>query len=186
MRMMHHHKQERTRMGKKQSLMMYVSDIVTGLEREEFLQKHKEPVLVQAYHRKESVKNSQSLESTLSFTASSSAIINPDDLSVHVVGPHGDHPFNGQLIYVGRSPDMDIVIDDKRVSRRHAEFTIKNGSYFISDCSTNGTYVNNTNILRGVARPLEDGCTVAFDPKYRMSFTLLMHFGSTYNYELES
>lgn len=44
---------------------------------------------------------------------------------------------------VGRHPEADIFLDDVTVSRRHAEFRIKDGQFEVVDVgSLNGTYVN--------------------------------------------
>lgn len=43
----------------------------------------------------------------------------------------------------GRHPESDIFLDDVTVSRRHAEFRMKDGSFEVVDVgSLNGTYVN--------------------------------------------
>ena len=47
------------------------------------------------------------------------------------------------LIILGRGQQSDIIIDDKSVSKRHAEFTFENGSWAIRDLgSSNGIAVN--------------------------------------------
>jgi hypothetical protein len=44
---------------------------------------------------------------------------------------------------IGRSPECDLVLDDRRVSRKHAEIRLRLGKYTLYDLgSTNGTYVN--------------------------------------------
>ncbi len=46
-------------------------------------------------------------------------------------------------ITIGRDPDNDLVLDDRRVSRRHAEIRLRLGRYTLYDLqSTNGTFVN--------------------------------------------
>src|SRR5258708_15015346 len=46
-------------------------------------------------------------------------------------------------VSVGRDPKNDIVLDDRRVSRRHAEVRLRLGRYTPYDLqSTNGTFVN--------------------------------------------
>jgi type VI secretion system protein len=46
---------------------------------------------------------------------------------------------------IGRSSDNNFVLWDPemRVSRKHASIVFRNGSYFFSDTSKNGTVVNN-------------------------------------------
>ncbi|ACU53063.1 FHA domain containing protein [Acidimicrobium ferrooxidans DSM 10331] len=53
---------------------------------------------------------------------------------------------------IGRQSGADVRIDDNRVSRRHAEVTIAEGTATVTDLgSTNGTFVNGER----VARPTE-------------------------------
>lgn len=57
---------------------------------------------------------------------------------------NGDfHPLN-QTLCLGRAADCDVVLDDRRVSRRHAAIHCESGSeYWISDLGgLNGVYVN--------------------------------------------
>jgi pSer/pThr/pTyr-binding forkhead associated (FHA) protein len=43
---------------------------------------------------------------------------------------------------IGRHSDQDIKLDDRKVSRHHAQIVNINGQYFIQDLnSTNGIYV---------------------------------------------
>jgi len=55
---------------------------------------------------------------------------------------------------VGRLPDNDIVFDDKRVSRHHAEFVQQGTRWTMHDTgSTNGTAVNGKIVREAVLRP---------------------------------
>ncbi|HUG56523.1 MAG TPA: DUF3662 and FHA domain-containing protein [Candidatus Limnocylindrales bacterium] len=55
----------------------------------------------------------------------------------------------------GRDPENDLVLDDRRVSRRHAEVRLRLGRYTLYDLqSTNGTFVNGRRIAEMV---LSDG-----------------------------
>jgi hypothetical protein len=55
-----------------------------------------------------------------------------------------DFPLTKTLISIGRGLDNDLVIDDARVSRHHAQITFRHGHYLLRDQrSTNGTFVNN-------------------------------------------
>ncbi len=52
---------------------------------------------------------------------------------------------------VGRHPESEIFLDDITVSRRHAEFLRKGGTYVVKDVgSLNGTYVNRERIDEAV------------------------------------
>jgi len=56
---------------------------------------------------------------------------------------------------IGRDPENDLVLDDRRVSRRHAEVRLRLGRYTLYDLqSTNGTYVNGRRVAEVV---LSDG-----------------------------
>ncbi len=49
----------------------------------------------------------------------------------------------GRSYRIGSSPDNDIVIDQKDVSRRHAVLRVEDGSFHITDLdSKNGTFIN--------------------------------------------
>jgi Protein of unknown function (DUF3662)/FHA domain len=58
-------------------------------------------------------------------------------------------------LLIGRDPQNDIVLDDRRVSRKHAEIRLRLGRYTLYDLqSTNGTYVNGRRVAEKV---LDDG-----------------------------
>ncbi|MFG0320525.1 MAG: FHA domain-containing protein, partial [Planctomycetota bacterium JB042] len=52
-----------------------------------------------------------------------------------VVGP--DRP----SLVIGRTDGCEIVIRDTDVSRRHASVELRQGAFYLSDHSTNGTYL---------------------------------------------
>ncbi|MCB0337727.1 MAG: FHA domain-containing protein [Bdellovibrionales bacterium] len=57
-------------------------------------------------------------------------------------------------IIVGRDPESDLALLDGNVSRRHARFYKHNEEYFIEDLkSTNGTYLNNVQVVKSLLRP---------------------------------
>ena len=58
-------------------------------------------------------------------------------------------------IHIGRGSDLDMVLVEDMVSRRHARITTHNGEFMIEDLgSTNGTFVNGEKITRA---NLKDG-----------------------------
>ncbi len=64
----------------------------------------------------------------------------------------GDRP-----LVVGRSPDIELVINDSNVSRRHAEFWRTSEGVAIRDLqSTNGTFVNGHRINAVSLSPRDD------------------------------
>ena len=64
----------------------------------------------------------------------------------------GDRP-----LVVGRNPDVDVVINDSNVSRRHAEFWRTSDGVAVRDLqSTNGTFVNGHRITAVSLSPRDD------------------------------
>src|SRR3989338_830523 len=67
-------------------------------------------------------------------------------LSGNAKGSH--YTLGHETLHLGRASDNDIVLDDTKVSRHHAQISYENGFYFISDLSTaNGTFVNRKRVL---------------------------------------
>lgn len=58
----------------------------------------------------------------------------------------------GNGIVLGRAPDVDVVVDEAQISKRHAWVGLDNGRLLARDLqSTNGTYVNDD-----LANPLRE------------------------------
>lgn len=73
---------------------------------------------------------------------------------------HREVKLGADPITVGRDPKNDIVLDDRRVSRRHAEVRLRLGRYTLYDLqSTNGTFVNGRRIAEMVLSD-EDRITI--------------------------
>lgn len=63
-------------------------------------------------------------------------------------------PLTQPLVRIGRRLENNLVLDDPRVSRTHAELRAINGRYVIFDLdSTGGTYVNGLKITQTVVYP---------------------------------
>ena len=67
-------------------------------------------------------------------------------------------PSQGEIV-IGRSSELDMVLVEDMVSRRHSKITVANGQIFIQDLgSTNGTFVNRgRRLLPGDRQSLRDG-----------------------------
>ena len=63
---------------------------------------------------------------------------------------------------IGRNKKKDLVIDEPTVSGDHAVLTEDNGSYFISDTSSNGTFLNDED-NRITSGEIKDGDRLFFD-----------------------
>jgi pSer/pThr/pTyr-binding forkhead associated (FHA) protein len=63
----------------------------------------------------------------------------------------GEFPIGeGQEIVIGRSSDLDMVLVEEMVSRKHARISLTNGVINIEDLgSTNGTFVNGEKVQKG-------------------------------------
>jgi len=74
---------------------------------------------------------------------------------VEVVSERRRIPLGVEALAIGRDPENELVLDDRRVSRRHAEIRLRLGRYTLYDLqSTNGTYVNGRRVAEIV---LSDG-----------------------------
>src|SRR5512143_1132626 len=63
-------------------------------------------------------------------------------------------PLTTPLIRIGRRVENNLVLDDPRVSRNHAELRAINGRYVLFDLgSTGGTFVNGLRITQTVLYP---------------------------------
>jgi pSer/pThr/pTyr-binding forkhead associated (FHA) protein len=66
----------------------------------------------------------------------------------------GEFPLGeGQEIVIGRSSELDMVLVEEMVSRKHARIALENGVLAIEDMgSTNGTFVNGEKVEKGTLR----------------------------------
>ena len=66
----------------------------------------------------------------------------------------GEYPLaEGQEIVIGRSSELDMVLVEEMVSRKHARIALAEGTISIEDLgSTNGTFVNGEKVQQGTLR----------------------------------
>jgi pSer/pThr/pTyr-binding forkhead associated (FHA) protein len=66
----------------------------------------------------------------------------------------GEFPLEeGKQIIIGRSSELDMVLVEEMVSRRHAKIVVQNGQITIEDLSsTNGTFVNGEKVQKAQLR----------------------------------
>jgi len=78
-------------------------------------------------------------------------------------------PLDKDLLTIGRSPDCDIILADRVVSRRHACIERRDTGYFIvDDESKNGTFVNGKPVSE--PRRLIDGDEIQVALRFRLTF----------------
>ncbi len=78
-------------------------------------------------------------------------------------------PLDKSRLTIGRSPDCDIILPDRVVSRRHACIERHDGEYFIvDDKSKNGTFVNGRPV--DAPRRLIDGDEIQIALRFRLTF----------------
>jgi len=82
------------------------------------------------------VKTYSALDSYSGNDNSSRLIVSKDDKQI------GTFELNKEYFSIGRRADNDFLIDDKKVSRYHAQIVSNNGESYLRDLdSTNGTYI---------------------------------------------
>ena len=85
--------------------------------------------------------------------------------TIHILnGPEKGRSYDliNETIDIGRSPENDINLHDRSVSRKHLRIHREGNAYFIRDLkSTNGTYVNDLQIPPGKEVKVEEGVPIA-------------------------
>jgi pSer/pThr/pTyr-binding forkhead associated (FHA) protein len=73
--------------------------------------------------------------------------LNKSAAALLIVGSSNVYSFDKPIIRIGRLEDNDLIIDDPRISRYHAELRYHEGHFQIVDMnSTGGTFVNGVKI----------------------------------------
>jgi hypothetical protein len=69
----------------------------------------------------------------------------------------------GAFVFVGRGSASDVVLKHHSISKSHAWFEEREGSWLLHDNrSRNGTFVNGVRITEGGTLPVRSGATVTF------------------------
>ena len=77
------------------------------------------------------------------------------------------------MINVGRTPNNDVVLLSRAISKLHAYFTYSrtDNAYFLTDAtSTNGTLINGKKLTPKQPERIFDGDTINFAHEFRMLF----------------
>jgi hypothetical protein len=78
-------------------------------------------------------------------------------------------PLEHNTLTIGRSPECDIVLDDRQVSRFHARVIWRQDHYEIQDLgSKNGTHLNGRHVIG--TQPLRDGDEIQIALRYKLAF----------------
>ena len=76
--------------------------------------------------------------------------MSPKEKKVFVVINQQIFPIEKPVVTIGRNMNNDIVINDKFVSRNHAEIRLEDGKFHIRDLeSTSGTSLNRKRVQHG-------------------------------------
>jgi hypothetical protein len=83
------------------------------------------------------------------------------------------HITNPDMITIGRSPENDIVLYNRLVSKSHAYLDLGSSDeavYLVDTGSTNGTFVNNTELSPTANYQLADGDEISFGPETKVVY----------------
>ena len=62
--------------------------------------------------------------------------------------------FDGGMLLVGRSPECDVIVDSRKISRRHCCIAQVNDYLVVRDLdSTNGIRINGVRVVEGKLKP---------------------------------
>jgi hypothetical protein len=83
-----------------------------------------------------------------------SALVEPTGRDFLIIGNELIYKLESPLINVGRRASNDLVLDDPRISRRHAQIRLVDGSFSIFDLgSTGGTFINGQPVSSRILNP---------------------------------
>lgn len=106
-----------------------------------------------------SAPQQQNNEHTQVFQPVATAQSQPRAKLVLVAGSKHVIPLESTMLTVGRGLNNDIILEDTRVSRHHAQIRYRSRRFWVADVgSTNGTFVNGEAVEE---RSLNDGDTIS-------------------------
>ena len=112
-----------------------------------------EEVRVVASHKLEPVAETQGMQSTSAGASSEENAGIPENAFLIIEGVKV-HPLHETVVNIGRRLDNQLVIDDPRVSRNHAQLRAIKGRFVLFDLnSTGGTFVNGQRTSQTVLYP---------------------------------
>ncbi len=110
-------------------------------------------ITVVASHRLEPVEDTQGMQNTSNDLLSEVGENIPDNAFLIIEGVKV-HPLNETVVNIGRRLENNLVIDDPRVSRNHAQLRAIKGRFVLFDLnSTGGTFVNGQRTSQTVLYP---------------------------------
>jgi pSer/pThr/pTyr-binding forkhead associated (FHA) protein len=112
-----------------------------------------EEIKVVASHKLEPVADTQGMQASMG-TGDSEEVDNIPENAFLIVEGVKVHPLNESVVNVGRRLENQLVIDDPRVSRNHAQLRAIKGRFVLFDLnSTGGTFVNGQRTSQTVLYP---------------------------------
>jgi predicted component of type VI protein secretion system len=76
---------------------------------------------------------------------------------IHIIEPSGvrrSRPISSRSLVIGRDPECDVIINDERASRKHAQITFDGRYYYVTDLnSTNGVLLGKTPLVPNTPTP---------------------------------
>jgi pSer/pThr/pTyr-binding forkhead associated (FHA) protein len=112
-----------------------------------------EEIKVVASHRLEPVADTQGMQTSMTNDESEEIDNIPENAFLIIEGVKV-HPLNESVVNIGRRLENQLVIDDPRVSRNHAQLRAIKGRFVLFDLnSTGGTFVNGQRTSQTVLYP---------------------------------
>lgn len=104
-------------------------------------------------------------EQTAFYSRSDPRLQESNEVHCLEVGPIDDplvrHPIGLLGAKIGRAAPSDIILSDKRISRRHCEVEVRNGELLVTDLqSTNGTFIDGQRIEAPTILPPDSELTL--------------------------